>query len=742
MRRKSERNKSKPSEQKSEPSPKKSRRSSRRRKRSSSHSSSEDSDDVPLKVSAPEVVEPEVSPPSDEQKKPESHSNSDEDKQEQPIWKVKTTEAPSGEIQKLKICLQRPSTTPERTEKSPRQRRGKASSQSDDASVTSDERPHGRKKNRRSSPYSSAAEGSSLDNTAIEAAEKEETITVNTETNEVEIGQGKLDRSQKDQESENADCIQDSRSDEGKNESLKQSETIEDAVETAGEQVKETNNEEQSQEVEIVSEVPETVKNIEKDPSPETEQQKEKDIDESEEKKQSETVLQKEERTEKNEAKEKEQTNSTPEIVQQSAENEGKVQEMEQMKQQVSDKQEPQKITPSLDTQPETIVTQDNETQKTNVSQETKEISSTKNKLESLEQIERQESNVSTETKENSTIKIESNSPEKIEDPETTGSSDVRLEAVKTEQTEEDIPNKSNSTEKITIQKASEDQESIENDKSSESETAIEKNSVKIEVITDSDTSNVNNTTLNSSTLSVEVKMNVTSETLETSAILADTTVEATESSFDDSKNEIIEAKYVVTEKLSENDTSVDSKPESPEALIIKSEQVEECITAAPFVRPERKRKWGKYKVTLKEEDRITSESITSIMPSFKFLAEEKLKLEPEEVKERKVSKRDREVTIYMPASPKREDDSEREFSTIGLNRKISIVNDEASKLQPPPSPAKNTTSAILYITNLVRPFTLKQLQELLSRTGKITEDGFWTDKIKSRCYVQYEAEE
>lgn len=35
-----------------------------------------------------------------------------------------------------------------------------------------------------------------------------------------------------------------------------------------------------------------------------------------------------------------------------------------------------------------------------------------------------------------------------------------------------------------------------------------------------------------------------------------------------------------------------------------------------------------------------------------------------------------------------------------------------------------------------MRPFTLGQLKELLSRTGTLVEDGFWIDKIKSHCYV------
>uniref|UniRef100_A0A1A9V9L2 RRM domain-containing protein n=1 Tax=Glossina austeni TaxID=7395 RepID=A0A1A9V9L2_GLOAU len=62
--------------------------------------------------------------------------------------------------------------------------------------------------------------------------------------------------------------------------------------------------------------------------------------------------------------------------------------------------------------------------------------------------------------------------------------------------------------------------------------------------------------------------------------------------------------------------------------------------------------------------------------------------------------------------------------------------------VQRSPSPARNQTSSVLYITNLVRPFTVLQLKGLLARTGKIVEDGFWIDRIKSKCYVEYETED
>ena len=51
------------------------------------------------------------------------------------------------------------------------------------------------------------------------------------------------------------------------------------------------------------------------------------------------------------------------------------------------------------------------------------------------------------------------------------------------------------------------------------------------------------------------------------------------------------------------------------------------------------------------------------------------------------------------------------------------------------PSPARHKSSSVVHIRNLVRPFTVNQLKELLARTGTITD--FWIDNIKSKCYCQ-----
>lgn len=70
-----------------------------------------------------------------------------------------------------------------------------------------------------------------------------------------------------------------------------------------------------------------------------------------------------------------------------------------------------------------------------------------------------------------------------------------------------------------------------------------------------------------------------------------------------------------------------------------------------------------------------------------------------------------------------------------GTRRKISIVKDPPQAKSPSPPPSQPTN--ILLIKNLVRPFTLNQIKELLSRTGAIVDNGFWMDRIKSKCFVE-----
>lgn len=64
------------------------------------------------------------------------------------------------------------------------------------------------------------------------------------------------------------------------------------------------------------------------------------------------------------------------------------------------------------------------------------------------------------------------------------------------------------------------------------------------------------------------------------------------------------------------------------------------------------------------------------------------------------------------------------------------IKADEPERPTRSPSPARNPASTIVHVRNLVRPFTLNQLKELLTRHGKLIEESFWIDKIKSHCFA------
>ncbi|KAF5737964.1 apoptotic chromatin condensation inducer in the nucleus-like isoform X2 [Tripterygium wilfordii] len=83
-------------------------------------------------------------------------------------------------------------------------------------------------------------------------------------------------------------------------------------------------------------------------------------------------------------------------------------------------------------------------------------------------------------------------------------------------------------------------------------------------------------------------------------------------------------------------------------------------------------------------------------------------------------------------------------FQSPGLKRNFSRSDSSVSEDAPkervavPPSPKPPTNS--LRIDRFLRPFTLKAVQELLGKTGQVTD--FWMDHIKTHCYVTYSSVE
>ncbi|XP_077155046.1 apoptotic chromatin condensation inducer in the nucleus isoform X7 [Ranitomeya variabilis] len=138
------------------------------------------------------------------------------------------------------------------------------------------------------------------------------------------------------------------------------------------------------------------------------------------------------------------------------------------------------------------------------------------------------------------------------------------------------------------------------------------------------------------------------------------------------------------------------------------------------------------------EEDEVTYPNQTEEAPS----------TEPELVPvERAPSppSSEQEVKKPLPESPAQAEVRVTLGDTL-LRRSISqqktgvsiTIDDPVRTASQQPSPPRRKPSCIVHICNLVRPFTLGQLKELLSRTGTIVEDHFWIDKIKSHCYVTY----
>ena len=71
------------------------------------------------------------------------------------------------------------------------------------------------------------------------------------------------------------------------------------------------------------------------------------------------------------------------------------------------------------------------------------------------------------------------------------------------------------------------------------------------------------------------------------------------------------------------------------------------------------------------------------------------------------------------------------------VHKQSSLPVDEPVPVKTSRSPPRRKESNVVHVMNLVRPFTLNQLKELLGKYGTLVADGgFWMDKIKSHCFV------
>lgn len=205
-------------------------------------------------------------------------------------------------------------------------------------------------------------------------------------------------------------------------------------------------------------------------------------------------------------------------------------------------------------------------------------------------------------------------------------------------------------------------------------------------------------------------------------------------------------------EKRAENasgQTNNKSKSSPRKSSVLNANKENEATTKKPIVR---KRKWlsSKTATSKVQEIAISTDSLKGLISDVKPvpLADVDLDSSPEPDHESDDVKMVSSTSIdYSRNSVERTHDESPTVDETpsakpapNVARKVSIVPDIEEPR--PPSPAKHSPCNILFITNLVRPFTVLQLKGLLQRTGKIVENGFWMDKIKSKCFVQYETEE
>ncbi|XP_076668149.1 apoptotic chromatin condensation inducer acinus isoform X3 [Andrena cerasifolii] len=181
------------------------------------------------------------------------------------------------------------------------------------------------------------------------------------------------------------------------------------------------------------------------------------------------------------------------------------------------------------------------------------------------------------------------------------------------------------------------------------------------------------------------------------------------------------------------NEASIPNKENHDNA-----EQESKCIP--------RKRRWGTALSTdTAPAFSISTDSLKALVPGARPLSINEVRLSKDDDEDRD---RYRAGEKWHNSSDGVNDNRSGDESVTQKNgaakkaarRKISIVK-ETPHVKSPSPPATKPTN-ILLIKNLVRPFTLNQIKELLSRTGVIVENGFWMDRIKSKCFVEYANED
>ena len=197
-----------------------------------------------------------------------------------------------------------------------------------------------------------------------------------------------------------------------------------------------------------------------------------------------------------------------------------------------------------------------------------------------------------------------------------------------------------------------------------------------------------------------------------------------------------------------------DSEPVAPVTFTLKRGNRESSGSRA-----EKRRKWsGKTSEPCQSSD---SSLVSGGISSQKL--QELIDLQQSEVNETSKSTPPKDSTAQVDDKPsesdtpvEKETEEVAETADMTSDGKVDSVkqktNDEA-KSESSREPLKSNTDQSslddakteeptnwLVIKNLMRPYTVSQLKEELTKFGPIVEEKFWTDKVKSKCCVLYES--
>ncbi|OTF70668.1 SAP domain containing protein [Euroglyphus maynei] len=203
-------------------------------------------------------------------------------------------------------------------------------------------------------------------------------------------------------------------------------------------------------------------------------------------------------------------------------------------------------------------------------------------------------------------------------------------------------------------------------------------------------------------------------------------------------------------EECPKNEIKIKSNDSKNRTLIIKNRMTTQKSTEETV---QKKRRWGSSQTN---ESSVLKKGISS--DELKQLINDSIIDNDEPAI--KVSKSNEEKTLFnnktdeSPPQQKPTEIIETEIKKVDISFKNEVVEMSQVEIEQKEngnieengqrslSPAKNPESTVLFITGLVRPYTLMQLKKLLNSNGQIDEEKFWIDKIKSKCYATYSSVE